>query len=245
MNNFNENGYFIVPKFLAGKECDDLIEESLNLSSCRSELSFDDLEYPYSSIGDFKRVERFLGGHQYTKRIKKIYEKNFTVYGKIPVDVTCEKIVLKSKYYGSYEPYHQESSYFKTGQEFFRFKQCVVALVDLDHCPINIFAGSHKLGEYEHHQIMERSGMSKFAISSNLLDELSGFISLNLNRGDLLIMDFLLIHGSPSNSFTIDQPRAIFRIKDCNGSSDVLGRPVDRSRWEFDTLINILHDRVK
>jgi ectoine hydroxylase-related dioxygenase (phytanoyl-CoA dioxygenase family) len=123
--------------------------------------------------------------------------------------------------------------------------QCFIAVDDLTECPLNVFESSHKLGLLEHVIGMERNGYSKYRVTTNILKENShNFKSFISKRGDMLLFDYLLIHGSASNASPHRQSRIVIQlIKEgvkMTNSNEIFKK---RKIAEYEILSNMIKDR--
>lgn len=161
-------------------------------------------------------------------------------------DYKCfmKKQYHKTAFIGSYEGYHQD--YFhrqNLGIDSDKYLQCFVALDDLDHCPLNVFIGSHKKGLLEHETIIERDGKAKYIIPQQVLRQFKNdFLSINLKRGDVLFFDYLLVHGSASNASPENQRRAILQY--CMEEISPINHGDDRRTTEIRVLKQFLDEKL-
>jgi ectoine hydroxylase-related dioxygenase (phytanoyl-CoA dioxygenase family) len=228
MNNMDDKGYMLFENYFSLEEIDQITTNS------KVEL----LEYPFTTTSSIKNLSIQMNTDKLLSTVNNITGNKFTVWH--------QKLHLKDAYEGYLEPYHQDFIYRKdAGLPNSAYLQCFIAVDNLTECPLNIFEGSHKLGLLEHVIGMERNGYSKYRISSNILKEHShNFKSLYMKKGDMLLFDYLLIHGSASNASPHRQTRAVIQLikEGCiMGNSDKQFK--DRKNKEYEMLSLMLEDR--
>lgn len=228
MNDLYNKGYMLFENYFSLEEIDQITTDS------KVEL----LEYPFTITGSIKASSIQMNTDRLLSTVNKVTNNKFTAWH--------QKLYLKDAYEGYLEPYHQDFFYRKdAGLPNRAYLQCFIAVDDLTECPLNVFESSHKLGLLEHVIGMERNGYSKYRVPNSILKEHShSFKSLYMKKGDILLFDYLLIHGSASNASPHKQSRAVVQLiqEGCvMNSSDKQFE--DRKNKEYEMLSLMIEDR--
>jgi ectoine hydroxylase-related dioxygenase (phytanoyl-CoA dioxygenase family) len=223
-----DKGYFIFKEYFSSEEIDAIVATS------KVEL----LEYPYTYSDSAKVLSIKVDTSKILDTVRKLTDTKFVDWH--------QKLYLKESFEGYLEPYHQDFFYREEAElPNHAYLQCFIAVDDLTECPLNVFESSHKLGLLEHVIGMERNGYSKYRIPTKLLKKYSySFKPLHLQKGDMLIFDYLLIHGSSSNASPYRQSRIVVQlIKEgvkMTNSNEIFKK---RKIAEYEILSNMIKDR--
>jgi hypothetical protein len=223
-----DKGYYTFKGYFSSKEIDAIVATS----------NIELLEYPFTCSDSVKVLSVKID-------TSKIIDTIYDITGVKFID-WHQKLYLKECFEGYLEPYHQDFFYRKeAGLESNNYLQCFIAVDNLNACPLNVFEGSHNYGLQAHIIGMERNGYSKYRIPNKLLKKYSNsFKSLYLQKGDMVIFDYLLIHGSSSNASPYNQARAVVQlIKEgvkMTNSSQIFEK---RKATEYEILSKMIEDR--
>lgn len=198
---YSDKGYHLEKSFLSFHDCNHILSQT----TLHNETT---KEFPYSDC-DTVRIFNFnYNPIEIENKAFEITGKNFKSW--------MQKVNIRNKFDGSGEFFHQDYWWRKDeGIANESYMQCFIALADLKFCPLYIFEGSHKK-LYDHEMFLERTGISKYKVKNEDLEKLTKFKTVHMNKGDALFFNYQLVHGSGSNPFQYDQPRAIFQLKEHN-----------------------------
>lgn len=221
--NLNEHGFVLVENFYSEKEIKLL------------EFFNTDLEYPHQDE-IIKGAELSFDFYKIRNFAETLTDKKYHIF--------MQKVNFKPCFIGSHEIYHQDYYYRqKTGIDSEEFLQVFIALENLDHAPLNIFVGSHKLGLLKHIMCVERNGKAKYRIENQeLLKIKDSFKTIHMKKGSALFFNYKLVHGSSSNSSPFDQPRAIVQL--CTQELNDIVHGSDRRAFEIKTLKSFLDEKL-
>jgi ectoine hydroxylase-related dioxygenase (phytanoyl-CoA dioxygenase family) len=225
----SNKGYVVIKNYLSDKEVSGIKESFI------PEL----FEYPYSQESSPKVGYAEIDETRLLATAKELTGKDYRAWYK--------KVSIKAAYEGYQEPYHQDFFYRKdSGLSNDSYLQCFIALDDLKYSTLNVFEESHKLGLLDHIIGIERNGFSKFRIPASTLHSIQDkFTSLVLNKGDLVIFNYLLVHGSSSNSYPDNQYRAIIQLVEKDKEFNSVGKDFEyRRSVEISILSKMLQDKV-
>lgn len=222
-------GYVVIKNYLSDKE----------ISGIKGSFIPELYEYPYSEESSPKVGYAEINETRILATAKELTGKNYRAWYK--------KVSVKAAYEGYQEPYHQDFFYRKdAGISNDSYLQCFIALDDLKYSTLNVFEESHKLGLLKHVIGLERNGFSKFRIPVDVLQDMQDkFTPLVLNKGDLVLFNYLLVHGSSSNSYPDSQYRAIIQLVEKDKEFSNIGKDFEyRKNIEISILTKMLQDKV-
>jgi ectoine hydroxylase-related dioxygenase (phytanoyl-CoA dioxygenase family) len=193
-----------------------------------------DYEFPFQE-GDRKSAKIDFNFEKIVEAANKLRSKSYSIF--------YQKTYFKTAFESSYEMYHQDYFYRQNdGLPNENYLQAFMALTDLDHAPLNVFVGSHKLGVLSHTLGMERQGMGKYRVRNELLREhSSSFLPVKLKKGSVIFFDYQLVHGSGSNSSPFDQQRAVVQLTE--NPLDHVNPGHDRREFEKSILRQMLQNK--
>jgi len=204
-DNYNIKGYHLEKSLLSFHDCKHILKQTTTHNETTK-------EFPYSDC-DTVRIFNF----EYDPRL--ILEVAHKITGK-NYESWMQKVNIRNRYDGSGEYYHQDF-WWRKDEDLPNetYMQCFVALTDLQFCPLMLFEGSHnKL--LDHEMFLDKTGISKYKVKNSDLDKLTNLKTVHMHQGDALFFNYLLVHGSSSNPFQYDQPRAVFQLKEVGKSTD-------------------------
>lgn len=221
--NLNEHGFVLVENFYSEKE----------INSFRFLKT--DLEYP--------QQDTIAKGAEIAFDFNKVRDFAKTLTGK-SYYIFMQKVNFKPAFIGSHEIYHQDYYYRQNmGVDSEEFLQVFIALEDLNHAPLNVFSGSHKLGLLKHTMCLERNGKAKYRIENHELNKIKDrFKTIHMKKGSALFFNYKLVHGSSSNFSPIDQPRAIVQL--CTNKIENIIHGSDRRDFEIKMLKSFLDEKL-
>ena len=191
--NLQDDGFIVIENFFTQDEIN-----SFSFENYAQEFPYQESEQKFAEIKyDFSKI---------VKKANNLFDAKYSIF--------MQKIYFKSPFEGSHEVYHQDFFYRELqGLPNENYLQCFIAIDDLDHCPLNVFRGSHKQGVLPHTLGVERNGEAKYRIRKEYLDPLSkNFLPLYLKKGSILFFDYCLAHGSSSNASPYSQTRAVVQL---------------------------------
>ncbi len=215
---YKENGYFIKNNFL-----------DLNIINRLNKLV--DSSKPVSHIPYSENIPWGYGNlfdnEVYTKLInlegKKNYLSNFLFEGKTVCNLLM--IVNKAPFIGPDVEWHQEFLNINTyapgydpKEDLDKFLQVFIALDDhnIDNGPLYVFEKSHKEGILPSEDIINSHLNHKRRLKFSSLQYLSENYSCKpvlLKKGDAIVFNHLLVHGSPPNLSKTRRRAMILQLK--------------------------------
>ena len=201
---YDDNGYLLIKQFITAGEAASLRAEVHAIAARQgptnatwSSVSGQGTKLEHSHDVQFRSAAftRLLVDPRLTGLLTGLIGPN--------VQLHHNKVFIKPPERGSPFPMHQDYGYFPH-----RGNSMTAAILHLDAAPdvkgcVRLYPGSHKLGPLEaigqdHHVDMERF-------------PLSGATPIEAEAGDLLVFNYLTIHGSGLN--TSDEPRTTWLVQ--------------------------------
>lgn len=202
INNYENNGYVIVKNVFSKEFCNLVKKSTVEL---KSKLTLPFSKVPYG-FGDLRNINPF----------NKISESeliqnyaNQLIGGE--TKLSHFMLVNKAAWIGPDVEWHQEVFNLQiyapgcsADKDWKRFLQVFIAIdkhEKLNGC-LKVFKGSHKAGVLDYEDIMNLNCSHKRRVKPEVLDELVKsyeIIDVEMEEGDALFFNHLLVHGSPSN----------------------------------------------
>src|SRR3954447_12670604 len=204
LRSYGENGYLLIRQFSSGEEAAALRAEVHAIAQRQgptnatwSSVADQDTKLEHSHDVQFRSAAftRLLVDPRLTNVFTSLIGAN--------VQLHHNKMFIKPPERGSPFPMHQDYGYFPH-----RGNSMTAAILHLDAAPdekgcVRVYPGSHKLGPLQsfgqdHHVDMERFPLSKAS-------------PIEAEAGDLLVFNYLTIHGSGLN--TSNEPRTTWLVQ--------------------------------
>lgn len=249
---FKENGYVIIKNFFDKKKTKDI----LSLLEYFSEKDFP----PFINVHRFdyllaqsceklinlssvkEKADFIIKAMQTSEKLKKYFldqkiNKYLTfLFGKRCIGLQTQMIFKKPRTYYSkmaHRP-HQDNSYGNNEKGLFFTAHIFLENISKKNGTLYVYPGSHKMGtlDFEPH-LSYRNKILKPGNEVNLSNIKLKKLDLNAKKGDFLVMDGLLVHGSYANK-SKKLSRPIF----CGcyiprGEKFDVGKNADRKAYEF------------
>ena len=197
VNEFNENGFIILKNIFSKEFCQDLL---LWLDKSFIEKKYDyycDEPSIYQNlITNDSPYHKVINNPDILKFLKIIFKNKEFKYNMI-------KVNNKIKNNGKDIEYHQEffnQDILHKNNKSNDYIQLFIPITDqnLSNGCLKIIPKSHKLGILEKEEFIDSNFNHKYRVSCKIINKYDRF-DCQLNCGDVLIFDSLLIHGSASN----------------------------------------------
>ncbi len=245
IDQYHQDGYYLAKSVLDKKFIQDLLDHLSTLTP-KVTLPFTNVPWGYGNLVDDNLFTQVGSNKIITEFCKSILGINYTfnhlfVHNKAP-------------FVGASIEWHQEiyniNSYAPgySRDEWGNFLQIYVALEkqDLDNGCLRIFPGSHKEGFLPYEDAVNEHFSHKRRVPFEVLQKLDtkyGTFNCELNPGDILFFNHLLVHGSSSNASNRSRKAIVLQ-----GRSDTKEKNNEifnkESKFRINFVIKGLKDRI-
>lgn len=203
ITSYNDKGYFLVKNFLSREFCDSAkeavkqLKPKLIIPFSKEPWGFGDVRdvYPFSEITKNVRLEEYIS----------------EFIGAPTIKMSHFMLVNKAAWIGPDVEWHQEVFNMQTYAPGVKpekdWKKFIQAFISIDKhdskngC-LKVFEGSHKSGILDYEDIVNVNGSHKRRVKIESLNKLikdHEIVDIEMERGDILFFNHLLVHGSPTN----------------------------------------------
>ena len=244
VNEYNENGFIIIKNIFSKEFCQELISY-LDKSFIEKKYDYfcDEPSVYQNLLTDNSPYNKVLNNKELIKILKIIFKNQDFKYNMI-------KVNNKVKNNGKDIEYHQE--YFNQDilHKHNKTQDYIQVFIPITKHNINngclkILPKAHKLGILEKEEFIDSNFNHKFKVPNNIIDKYDIF-DCELNPGDVLIFNSLLIHGSASNKSNTNRLSIVMHITNSNLELDnqkIKERYNYRKNFEIKYLEKILNDK--
>ena len=215
---YSDKGYFIKKNFIESKKLKEL-NNIIDKSQAKTFVPYSN-SVPWGYGNLIENVE-IINKISLKKKIK--YLSGFLSHGK----AICNLLMVANKpqFIGPDVEWHQEFLNINTYapgynplEDLDKFLQVFIALDDhrIENGPLYVFEGSHKEGILPYENIINSHLNHKRRITFEALHDLSNNYSCEpvlLKKGDAIIFNHLLVHGSPPNLSKFRRRAMILQLK--------------------------------
>lgn len=245
IKSYNENGYYLAKSVFTDKFCKELINY-LNTLKPKVTLPFTNVTWGYGNLlnqGIYKNISDNKLITDFCKNKFKNYIFNHLfVHNKAP-------------WVGASVEWHQEAfnidSYAPgySRDEWDDFAQIYVALEkqDLDNGCLRIFPGSHREGLLPSEDAVNEHLSHKRRVPFETLQYLNskyGVEKCELEPGDVLFFNHLVVHGSASNHSSRSRKAIVLQVR-----KNIREKNIEifnkETKYRIDFVKNALNDRIK
>lgn len=203
-NLYDENGYYVFKNFLSSKFCDEIKKYLFENIPPKINIPFSNIPWGYGNLldkGPFKNITNDKDLIQLTSSL-------------LGGAIIFNHLVVNNKaaWIGPDVEFHQEALNMQTyapgndpNKDWKKFTQIFITLDDQNSnngC-LKIFPRSHKLGLLNYEDMIGPNFGHKRRIIADELNKaynVCGIKDVVLSKGDALIFNHLIIHGSPTNT---------------------------------------------
>jgi ectoine hydroxylase-related dioxygenase (phytanoyl-CoA dioxygenase family) len=211
INLYKKNGY-IINNILSHKQCDEIIDFINNNDINSYYEKFNNNKFGHNFKLDDKPIKENI--------IKNKFIKNFATNILGDYTINTVKSYNKSSFMARDIEYHQEFYYndhHPTRNNWEDYIQIFIALEDhsLENACLKIIPQSHKLGVLPYIDIVNSNLEHKKAVEYNSLKEAYnkfGILNCNLKKGEGILFNHLIIHGSQNNNGHLSRKSLVITI---------------------------------
>jgi hypothetical protein len=220
ISSYNDRGYFLVKNFLSKEFCDKAkaaikqLKPKLTIPFSKEAWGFGDVRdiYPFNEIKNNVQLEDYVS----------------KFIGSSSIKLSHFMLVNKAAWIGPDVEWHQEVFNMQTyapginpERNWKRFTQVFISLDkhDSKNGCLKVFEGSHKSGILDYEDIVNVNGSHKRRVTTVSLNKLiknHEIIDIQMEQGDILFFNHLLVHGSPSNLSPHSRLSALLQYYDSN-----------------------------
>jgi hypothetical protein len=225
INEYKENGFYIKKNLFSSEFCNEYID-NLNKKKAIVNIPFTNIKWgfgnlidvePYCNIKNepfIKEFNNYLFDNKYDNA--HIYVHNKSKW--VGCDIEWHQEVFNIN---SYHPINKKQS---EKEILNNYLQIYIALdkQTLENGCLKIFPKSHKLGILDHQDIVNSFFNHKRRVSVDSLDKINkhcNIKNLNLNKGDVVFFNHLLVHGSTNNNSPYERKAIVYQTRRQNIAS--------------------------
>ena len=214
---YNQNGFVLIKKLFDKNFCADIKHEIKKLNA-KLTIPFSDVPFGFGDVRDKEPFNKISN----SVNLKKLSDE---LIGNIS-NLSHFMLVNKAAWIGPDVEWHQEVfnlQIYAPGcnpeNDWHKFLQVFIAIDDhnkLNGC-LKAFKGSHKAGILEFEDIVNVNCSHKRRVTTNALNNLHKtyeIVDLEMEAGDALFFNHLLVHGSPSNLSPYSRLSALLQYYD-------------------------------
>jgi len=201
---YDENGFIHLKKVFSDGFCDLMIEKIENHLEPKVFIPFTKIPWGFGQLFGIEPFNKVIENQDIINVCTEIFQNDNYSYNHLLVS-------NKAPFLGPEEMYHQEVSNIDTYapgcdpiKDWKNFVQIFIPIDDqsLDNGCLRVIPGSHNLGLLDHEDIVwNNHGHKRRLTNESMIKAYNefGIVNFELSRGDVLIFNHLLIHGSNSN----------------------------------------------
>jgi len=247
IKNYWDKGFIIKKKLLSDKYCEN-IKKYIDKKKSNIFIPFSKTPWGYGNLVNDSFFSTILENKFITKFAKSIFKNEY--------DFNHLTINNKAAWIGPDVELHQEVFNMKTyapgcnsKRDWKRFFQVFISLDDQtsENGCLKIIPYSHKLGELKHVDIIGPNLGHKRRVNLNDMNKAYkkfGLKNVLLKKGDALIFNHLLIHGSTNNISPISRKAIVLQLRDKSIKKN-MGVFDKETKYRKKFVENFLIDKVK
>ena len=202
LKKYNEDGYLIIKNFFSKELCKSIKKSTANLDT-KLTLPFSTIPYGFGDVRDIEPFNKICNS-------KLIQNQANELIG-AESELSHFMLVNKAAWIGPDVEWHQEVfnlQIYAPGRsaekDWHRFLQVFIAIdkhEKINGC-LKVFKGSHKVGILDYDEIVNINCSHKRRVKPEILDKLVKnfeIVDIEMEEGDALFFNHLLVHGSPNN----------------------------------------------
>lgn len=209
-NELKKNGFVIIKNFLDDEEINNIKKY---ISDTPNEKEYFEPFYkktsPVRQYLDINIINNILNNTNFKNKSNHLLKK---LINRDDMELKYSTILFKDKFYGSEEHWHQDGYYnniiFENSEmNCYRFFIAIDKHTVKNAC-LNFIPKSKDLKLLEHHSIVNICGYEKGRISYEDLEresESNNIVPCELEPGDVIVFDNLVLHGSSSNQSSMSR----------------------------------------
>ncbi len=216
---YNKNGYVIFRNLFSKDFCN-LVKKSTSALPSKLTLPFSKVPYGFGDVREIKPFNEISNS-------KKLRDISDTLIDS-PTKLSHFMLVNKAAWIGPDVEWHQEVfnlQIYAPGcspeKDWGKFLQVFIAIdkhEKINGC-LKVFKGSHKAGVLDYDDIVNINCSHKRRVKTETLNKLVKdyeIVDIEMNEGDALFFNHLLVHGSPSNLSPLSRLSALLQYYDEN-----------------------------
>lgn len=214
---YDHDGFVLVKGLISKDLCKDLKEKTKDLKP-KLTIPFTNIAWGYGDVRNESPFDKIAQNDDIIKIVKEL--------------INCDPylshflLVNKAAWVGPDVEWHQEvfnMDMYAPGidkkKDWNKFIQTFIAIDDhsLKNGCLKVFKSSHKAGILNYEDIVNVNGSHKRRVTSNDLDELvknHEICDVEMESGDALFFNHLIVHGSPSNLSPTSRLSALLQFYD-------------------------------
>jgi hypothetical protein len=235
MDQINRDGYLIKRGLLSYGECSEILED---LSKIKTDLKipFTNIQWGYGNLVDHPLADHIKNNPFIKEFCKNFKYRHLFVHNKVRwvgPDIEWHQEVFNID---SFHPIKEKLSVEEIKSNFL---QVYIALEkqNIGNGGLKIIPKSHEEGILKHYDTLNTHLNHKRAVLPSELDRIYkkyGIVNLDLNPGDVVIFNHLLVHGSTSNNSPFDRKAMVFLLyKDQHSLDEKVKEKEKKYRKEF------------
>jgi len=247
MTILEKNGYLILKKALDRKSINKIRNRLEDLKP-KAFIPFTNIPWGFGNLLDDKIFSKILENRLINKHIKKFFKNKNYVFNHLMVN-------NKAPFFGPSVEWHQEIYNIKTyasghnASDWKDFLQIYIAIdkQNVQNGCLRVLKGSHKFGVQKNFDVVNENLSHKRSITYKDLKKLEKkckLVNCELEPGDAIIFNHLLVHGSPSNYSKHSRRSIVLQSRKIGKEKNHLNYAKE-TNYRINFVINALTKRIK